>query len=190
MKLRDSGMPDVAYWESLFDVPLILQALRIDSSVGDTVELGCGYGTFTVPVARDISGKCHTFDIDPQMVNRTKERSTLAGLTNVSCQQRDVMQDGFGLTPSSVDAVLLFNILHWEQPMTLLLHAVEALRRTGWLFIIHWRFDPNTPRGPSLEIRPKPEQIVEWANQTRQLGFAGGTIDLPPWHYGLRFKRL
>ena len=29
MKIRDSGMPDEAYWESLFDVPLILARLDI-----------------------------------------------------------------------------------------------------------------------------------------------------------------
>jgi hypothetical protein len=30
MRLRDSGMPDESYWETLFDVPLILNALGID----------------------------------------------------------------------------------------------------------------------------------------------------------------
>jgi len=31
MKLRESGMPDEAYWETLFDVPLILDRLGIDN---------------------------------------------------------------------------------------------------------------------------------------------------------------
>ncbi|NQU11895.1 class I SAM-dependent methyltransferase, partial [bacterium] len=47
MKLRDSGMPEEAYWESLFDVPLILDRLGMDARLGDVVEFGCGYGTFT-----------------------------------------------------------------------------------------------------------------------------------------------
>jgi hypothetical protein len=51
MKLRESGMPDEAWWESLFDVPLILDRLGIHPQIGDAVEPGCGYGTFTIPVA-------------------------------------------------------------------------------------------------------------------------------------------
>jgi len=56
MKLRDSGMPDEAFWETLFDVDLILDRLEIDKRLGDVLEMGCGYGTFTLPVARRISG--------------------------------------------------------------------------------------------------------------------------------------
>ena len=57
MKLRDSGMPEQSYWESLLDVELILNRLEIDGRIGDAVELGCGYGTFTIPVARRIAGR-------------------------------------------------------------------------------------------------------------------------------------
>ena len=56
MKLRESGMPEESCWESLFDVELALDRLGIDRSLQDVVELGCGYGTFTIPVARRISG--------------------------------------------------------------------------------------------------------------------------------------
>ena len=175
MKLRDSGMPDEAYWETLFDVPLILNALRIDSSIQDVAELGCGYGTFTIPIARAISGTVYTFDIDPAMVERTKVRA--AGLP-VIARERDVMQYGFGV---KVDAVLLFNILHCEEPKRLIEHAVSALKPNGSVLVIHWRYG-ETPRGPSLEIRPRPEQILEWANGLEP---EGGIIDLPPWHYGI-----
>ena len=68
MKLRHSGMPEEGYWESLFDVPLILSGLGIDSSLQDVAELGCGYGTFTLPIAKVIRGTIYTFDIEPEMV--------------------------------------------------------------------------------------------------------------------------
>ncbi len=55
MRFRDSGMPDEAYWETLFGVPLILSKLGI-GRFNDVVELGCGYGTFSVPVAQTIRG--------------------------------------------------------------------------------------------------------------------------------------
>ena len=36
-------------------------------TLNNVVELGCGYGTFTLPVARRISGVVETFDIVTQM---------------------------------------------------------------------------------------------------------------------------
>jgi SAM-dependent methyltransferase len=176
MRIRDSGMPDELYWESLFDVPLILARFDI-ARFHDVAELGCGYGTFTVPIAKTISGTIYTFDIDPEMVARTKER---AGGLSVDCDVRDVIESGFGVT---VDAVLLFNILHCEKPIELLRHAANALRDGGQVLVIHWRFG-ETPRGPALDIRPQPEQIVEWASDA-DLHQVGDVIELPPWHYGL-----
>jgi tRNA G46 methylase TrmB len=52
MKLRESGMPEEAYWETLLDAPLILDRLGVDARLRDVVELGCGYGTFAIPVAK------------------------------------------------------------------------------------------------------------------------------------------
>ncbi len=47
MKVFDSGMPDEAYWNSLFDVPLIVDWLNLKNISAPGVEVGCGYGTFT-----------------------------------------------------------------------------------------------------------------------------------------------
>lgn len=176
MKIRDSGMPEEAFWESLFDVPLVLARLDVDR-FHDVAELGCGYGTFTIPVAHAIGGTLYTFDVDPAMIARTTVRS--AGL-RVVCSERDVMESGFGV---AVDAVLLFNILHGERPVDLLRHAAAAAPS---VLAIHWRYS-QTPRGPSLDIRPRPHQIAAWA-QAAGLR-ASPAIDLPPWHYGLELTR-
>lgn len=168
-------MPDESFWESLFDVPLILSRLNV-ARFRDVAELGCGYGTFSTPVAKAISGTLYTFDVDPEMIARTKERA--AGL-RVVYEQRDVMESGFGV---HVDAVLLFNILHCEQPIRLIRHAAAA---GGEVLVIHWRYG-ETPRGPSLDVRPRPEQIIQWGREAG-LEPMGEIIDLPPWHYGLHF---
>ena len=159
-------MPEEAYWETLFDVPVILDRLDL-AGCGDVAELGCGYGTFTVPIAQVSGGTVWTFDVDPAMLARTRERA--AGLPIV-CEHRDVMAEGFGV---HVDCVLLFNILHCEHPIELLRHATKALNDGG----------------PSLDIRPRPEQLIQWAGEV-DLEPIGGVIDLPPWHYGLRFRLL
>ncbi len=190
MKLRESGMPEEQYWESLFDVELILDRLGIDATLHNVAELGCGYGTFTLPVARRIGGVLETFDIEPAMVDRTLQRAREAGLGNVRAEVRDVLAEGFPGAPQTKDACLLFNILHGEEPERLLALAARVVRPEGLVLVIHWRYDPSTPRGPSLEIRPRPEQIVAWAQRTEMLRFVAPVLDLPPWHYGLRFVRV
>jgi hypothetical protein len=93
------------------------------------------------------------------------------------------MEAGFGI---NADAVLLFNVLHCDRPTKLLGHARNALRDGGEVLVIHWRYG-ETPRGPSLDIRPRPEQIIAWGQSTG-LWLVNGVIDLPPWHYGLRLR--
>jgi len=190
MRLRESGMPEEKYWESLFDIDLILDRMGIDATVCDVAELGCGYGTFTLPVARRIRGVIETYDIEQAMVDRTLQRAREAGLSNVRAEVRDVLAEGFGGEPQTKDACLLFNILHGEEPERLLTHAARVVHPGGRVLVIHWRYDPATPRGPSMEIRPRPEQIIEWARSTKILRFAKPVLDLPPWHYGLRFVRM
>jgi SAM-dependent methyltransferase len=189
MKLRESGMPEESYWETLFDVELILDRLGIDGRLGNVIEMGCGYGTFTIPAARRISGVLTTFDIDGAMVERTRERAAGAGVSNVLYVVGDVFADGFGGEAGSKDACLLFNILHCQEPQRLLGEAARVVRPEGFVHVIHWRYDPVTPRGPSMEIRPRPERIVEWAKQTSLLACTGAIVELPPWHYGIRFLR-
>ena len=184
MRVRDSGMPDEGLWEKLFDVELILDRLGI-AGLADVTELGCGYGTFTIPVARRITGTLHAYDMDDAMVARTRERAAGADLANVVVDRRDVLADGFGLAPASQDGCLLFNILHHDDPVALLFAAADMLSPGGRLFVIHWRHDRETPRGPDLSIRPRPEQIVEWAGRTGLLDSDGSVLDLPPWHFGL-----
>jgi ubiquinone/menaquinone biosynthesis C-methylase UbiE len=184
MHLRESSMPPQDYWESLFDTDAILA--RFDLR-GDVAELGCGYGTFTLPLARHLRGTVHAIDIDPLMVETVQRRAAKAGLSNIKVQLRDVMTEGFGLPEASCDGVLLFNILHGESPLQMLGEARRILKPNGTLAVIHWRSDIDTPRGPSLAIRPSPEQIIAWTSQVGGFHLRQPSFPLPPWHFGLSF---
>lgn len=188
MKVRDSGMPERDYWESFFEPESLLDRLHLDSSCGDALEFGCGYGTFTLPAARRIRGTIHTFDLDPAMIAETGRRALEEGINNVVVTRRDFVRDGTGLPDGNADYAMLFNILHLEDPLPLLTEVRRNLAPGGRMGLIHWNFDPETPRGPPLDIRPRPAQCRVWAEEA---GFVlqGGTIDLPPYHYGMTLRR-
>jgi SAM-dependent methyltransferase len=189
VKVRDSGMPDEEMWTVFFDPDRILQTFKLDQDVGDVVEFGCGYGTFTLAVARMIRGTVNAFDIEPAMVAAVTEKSCQAGIKNIHTEVRDFIIQGTGLPQNSMDAALLFNIIHHDQPVALMKEAYRVLAVNGYLAIIHWNYDPATPRGPSMEIRPRPEQCIEWG---RKAGFNfddRARFDFPPYHYGLLLRK-
>jgi ubiquinone/menaquinone biosynthesis C-methylase UbiE len=184
MKARESGMPDEHMWSGFFSPDQALLALGLTGSCGDVLDFGCGYGTFSIPAARRVRGTVHALDIEPAMVEATARKAEQEGLDNVRVENRDFIADGTGLPPGSVDYVMLFNILHCQDPAVLLREAYRVLSSVGRLGIMHWNYNATTPRGPSMDIRPRPEQCRDWA---QSIGFrlqAPKIIDLPPYHYG------
>jgi SAM-dependent methyltransferase len=183
MKVRESGMPDESMWERFFDPSSVLLLLGLTPETPSAVDLGCGYGTFTIPAAQRIAGIVHGFDIEPEMIRVTGAKVETAGLTNVELHLRDFAAEGTGLADASVGYVMLFNILHTEEPRRLLGEAHRILAPGGTAAVMHWISDRPTPRGPSIEIRPGPDDCRRWLTEE---GFRiDAAIDLPPYHFGI-----
>jgi len=189
MKTRESRMPEESLWSTFFAPEEVLARLGLTADCRDVVDFGCGYGTFTIPAARIVRGVIYAIDIEPDMVAATEAKAQAAGLVNVRVQQRDFVAEGSGLPDAAVDYVMLFNILHAEDPLALLREARRVLSAGGRLGIMHWIYDPTTPRGPRMEIRPRPEQCRAWAEQAGFRLAGPERIDLPPYHYGLVMVR-
>lgn len=188
-KIRESGMPSVDQWESYFDPLAILESFGCRDLSGDCVEFGCGYGTFTLAAATHLQGIVYTSDIDHSMVAATRARAIAAACNNVVVEQRDFVVEGCGRPDGRASFVMLFNILHIEDPLTLLREAYRVLRSGGIAGVIHWKHDAGTPRGPPLEIRPRPASCQGWAEQ---VGFrCKPPRDLPgsTWHWGMVAER-
>ena len=185
MKVFDSGMPEEAYWNSLFDVPLIVDWLNPKNVSAPIVEIGCGYGTFTVPIAKETNTEVYTFDIEPSMIETANRNVQQAGIRNVSFFLRDVVEEGTGLESDSVGMVLFFNILHFDERRILLEEACRILRPNGVAAIIHWRKDIPTPRGPSIHTRPDQQMILE-SIKGLDLIFNGNSRILEPYHWGMQ----
>ena len=189
MKVRDSGMPEEEMWAGFFDPAKVLSIFGLDKDTQDLVEFGCGYGTFTLAAAGIASGNVHALDIEPEMVRIVQQKCSEEGIGNVRATVRDFVTDGTGLADCSMDVALLFNILHHDEPVALMKEALRVLKPNGRLAVMHWNYDPATPRGPAMEIRPRPEQCIEWG---KLVGFCFNEqdrYDLPPHHFGLLFRK-
>jgi SAM-dependent methyltransferase len=177
-------MPGQEVWSSFFRPVEALQRLGFGLQHEEVVDIGCGYGTFSIAAAQLTSGVVHALDVDGEMVDATAKNAQRNGVNNIRATQRDFMVDGTGLPEGSVGYAMLFNILHAEEPERLLREAFRSLANGGIVAVMHWIPDERTPRGPALSIRPRPEQCLAWL---RAAGFKSESrvIDLPPFHYGL-----
>lgn len=183
MKIRESGMPAADVWNEFFDPDNVLEKLHFGGHVESLVEFGCGYGTFTIPAARRVSGRVYSLDIEADMIAAAQQAASQSAIANIDFIQRDFIADGTGLPDASMDYAMVFNILHHDQPVALLREARRNLKDGGRLGIIHWNFDAETPRGPPMDMRPRPAQCLAWALEA---GFRQDSdkVDLPPYHYG------
>jgi SAM-dependent methyltransferase len=188
MKVDDSGMPDESYWNSLFDIEGIVKWLALSRKTATVVEIGCGYGTFTVPIAQHLKGALLAFDIEPLMIETANINVRNAGLPNVSFELRDVIEQGTGLEPNSMEIVLLFNILHFSSNRIFLEEASRILKDGGIVAIIHWRKDISTPRGPTMSVRPDQEQILHAAEGSNLCLYSDSRI-LEPYHWGMKLVK-
>lgn len=188
-KVRESDMPPLGFWEGFFDPDGVLKALGCGDAPGDVVEFGSGYGTFTIAAARRISGKIYAVDIEPLMVSETRKRAAEAGVKNVIVETRDFLAEGCGRPDGSASFVMLFNILHLEDPVPLLREARRVLQVGGVAGVIHWRNDIETPRGPSPGIRPSPAQGRAWAEEAGLRWLASPALPHAHWHWGMTLER-
>ncbi len=188
MKIRNSGMPEETIWSDFFDPPSILRQMEVTSDIQTIVDFGCGFGTFSIPSANLVKGKVLAFDIDEEMIRQLQIKMDRSGIKNIELYLADFIAEGTGLPANSVDYVMIFNILHHDNPSQILNEAYRILKKKAMAGIIHWRSDIDTPRGPSLEIRPRPEECANWAEEAGFQLFKKQFI-IEPYHFGLVIQK-
>ncbi len=186
-KGRESGMPEAEVWQDFFAPAHTLDRLDCDHP-GNVVELGCGYGVFTVEAALRSGGIVYALDIEPEMIAATMATAGKAGVANVWPMQRAFTAVGTGLHTGSCDYAMVLNLLQIDDPVALLREALCVLMPAGKLAIIHWNIDSATPRGPSMEFRPSPEQCRQWAEEAG-FRFVRQEPGIARWHWGLLMQR-
>lgn len=188
-----TAMPDRDWWSALWPDPEgMLRALGIRRGMV-VLDLCCGDGYFTAPLARIVEGQVHAVDIDPAMIEKTRTALADAGTTALSLLCADA-RDLPRLLPGKVDRVLITNTFHGVPDETALVRAVAAvLNADGRLIIVNWHPLPREetvvlgkPRGPTSEMRMSVEDVraaVEPAAFTLDR-----VVELPPFHYAAIFR--
>lgn len=190
-----TAMPDRDWWSVLWPNPdATLRALGIIPDM-TVLDLCCGDGWFTAPLAKLTGGKVYALDLDPGMLARAKEEVARAGATVAGWIEGDA-RDLPSLLPEKVDFVLIANTFHGVPDQTAMAKAVASILKPGGRFaIVNWHATPREetpvlgqPRGPRTELRMAPKQtrsVVEPAGfELHEL------LDLPPYHYGAVFRLL
>lgn len=181
-------MPNEEMWSEFFDAQTILEQMQLTCELENVVDLGSGYGTFSIPAAQIVSGTVHAFDIEPEMIDLLESKTAQLQIKNIELHLQDFIANGSGLADNSTDYVMLFNILHHSAPTHLLDETYRILKPGAKAGIIHWRSDIPTPRGPQLDIRPTSDQCKQWALTS---GFTiSKELLLEPFHFGIIIQKL
>ena len=125
------------------------------------VDLCCGDGHFTAPLARLVSpGKVIAVDLDAVMLEQTRNACT--GWSNCEFVHADA-RDLAGLPAAAADHVLIANTFHGAPDKTALAQgAFSVLRQGGRFSVINWHPLPREqttvlgqPRGPVIKSNSK-----------------------------------
>lgn len=189
MKVRDSGMPEESVWSDFFNPEQILKQMKVSPDLKLVVDFGCGFGTFSIPAAQMINGRIQAFDIDPKMIERLQSKIDELDISNIDLHLNDFIAEGSCIPDNSTDYVMLFNILHHDNPNQILKEVHRILKPSAKAGIIHWRSDISTPRGPQLDIRPTPEQCKNWVIESSGFIICNELI-LEPYHFGIVITKL
>ena len=188
-----TAMPDPDWWQALWPEPeKVLVALGVQSGM-DVVDLCCGDGLFTAPLAR-MSRHVIAIDINSGMLALAREKIAAAGATNCQFIEGDAYAIA-ELVRTPVHFVLIADTFHGVPNKARLARAVAVVLKPGSEFaVINWHRRPREettvlgkPRGPKIDMRMEPSETAA-AVDSSDLALAR-VVELPPYHYGAVFRR-
>ena len=132
------------------------------------MDVGCGYGFFTIPAASIVGekGKVYAVDVEASSIDRLKREANEKGLKNIHAEVGAAEETVF--CDACTDVVFYSTVLHdFRDPAKVLRNAKRMLKPSGKLVNLDWKKKP-TEFGPPLQIRVSEEQA---ANLIKQAGF-------------------
>ncbi len=186
-------MPDRYWWETLWSDPqqtLTTLGLKPGLSV---LDLGCGYGHFTISAARLVApAPVVGIEIDRHILEEARHNSF--PLTNCSWLNEDFL-DLKKILTNKFDFVIMYSTFHGiPNPIKLVQDITTLLKPRGFFSVINWLPIPReetiwlgAPRGPKTEVRIHPNKLISTVCSATEKLLPMPTILLPPYHYGINF---
>ncbi|MCW4046808.1 MAG: class I SAM-dependent methyltransferase [Candidatus Bathyarchaeota archaeon] len=132
------------------------------------MDIGCGYGFFTIPAAEQVgeNGKVYAVDADAAAVEAVKRKAAERGLKNIVAKVGEAEETVF--CDACADMVFFSIVLHdFRDPAKVLSNAKRMLKPDGTLVNLDWK-KKRTVFGPPVQIRFSEEQAQALI---RQAGF-------------------
>jgi ubiquinone/menaquinone biosynthesis C-methylase UbiE len=132
------------------------------------MDVGCGYGFFTIPAAQIVGekGRVYAVDIDAAAIDQLKHEAAEKGLKNIRAEAGAAEETVF--CDACADIVFYSIVLHdFRDPAKVLHNAKRMIKPNGTLVNLDWKKKP-IPLGPPVQIRFSEEQA---ANLIKQAGF-------------------
>ena len=119
-------MPDADWWHALWPRPReVLERLSLTSDAV-VVDLCCGDGLFTLPLARMV-GNVIAIDLDPAMLSIAQERAHAEGITNCKFIVGNAYDLERLVPRDRVEVVMIANTFHGVPDKARLARAVAAV---------------------------------------------------------------
>lgn len=150
-------------------------------------DVGAGTGYFSLRMARRVgpAGKVYATDIQPEMLDRLREKSQSEGITNIETVLGSEADPK--LPPGKMDIVIMVDVYHeLSQPQAMLQKIRASLKPDGRLILLEYRKED-----PTIPIRPEHKMsIVEVKTELEGEGFKlDKVLDTLPRQHVLFFKK-
>lgn len=175
----------------LIDVDLFFQALALKPGIS-VVDLGCGPGDYSIPIATVIGSEGHVYAVDlwQGCIEFLQSEIKRLGIVNIEPILAD-MSKRLPFDGDSIDVCLMATILHdlkENQSHDAALSEVKRILKKDGIFAIVEFTKRDGPPGPPASIRLSPEEtarLVEPHIFTRK-----GLYDLGPCTYLMLFSSI
>lgn len=134
------------------------------------LDFGCGVGHYTIPAAKIVGkeGKVYAVDKEMSSLNELMQIAKREGLKNIVPIYTNSTELKINLESESIDAVLLYDVLHYMEAAErkTLYREIYRILRTGALLLIypkHYKLDEPLWNLSNMEL----EDIVEETKSTK-----------------------
>lgn len=149
-------------------------------------DIGAGSGYHTFLMAPKVPlGKVFAVDIQQEMLDFVREKSTKHGFTNIIPHLGTI--DDLKLPPASIDAALLVDAYHeFSHPAEMLASLVKSLKPGGRVYLLEFRAED--PRVPIKELHKMTEAQARLEMGSAGLKFVSNRRHLP-WQHFMVFQK-